>query len=117
MELLALGGERLLSLERSYTAGVGNTVRLFLVDLAGASNVRRVRSLVGHRPRPVTKTLVVDLADLGIRPDNVEGLSRGPVLADGRSTLLLVADDNFNPAQQRSQLLMLALPDDLERVD
>lgn len=56
VELLALDGDRLLALERSYTAGAGNTVRLLL-----------------------------DLATLGIEPDNVEGMAFGPPLADGRA--------------------------------
>ncbi len=119
VELLALGGDRLLSLERSYTAGVGNTVRLFVVDLAAAENVRRRRRLGRRATRSAAKSLLVDLADLGVSPDNLEGLTWGPTLEDGRSTLLLVADDNFNPAAQRSQLLWLALPSELasKRVD
>lgn len=32
-------------------------------------------------------------------PDNWEGLSWGPTLADGRATLVLVTDDNFSPLQ------------------
>ena len=35
----------------------------------------------------------------GLPPDNWEGLSWGPTLADGRATLVLVSDDNFSPLQ------------------
>ncbi|MEB3361284.1 MAG: esterase-like activity of phytase family protein [Synechococcaceae cyanobacterium] len=35
----------------------------------------------------------------GLPPDNWEGLSWGPTLADGRATLVLVSDDNFSPFQ------------------
>lgn len=35
----------------------------------------------------------------GLPPDNWEGLTWGPTLADGRATLVLVTDDNFNPLQ------------------
>jgi hypothetical protein len=40
-----------------------------------------------------------DLIATGLSPDNWEGLSPGPSLSDGRPTLLLVSDDNFNPWQ------------------
>ncbi|MDH3525641.1 MAG: esterase-like activity of phytase family protein, partial [Acidobacteriota bacterium] len=52
VDLLALDGERLLALERSFTAGRGNAIRLFLVDLRGASDVSGVRRL--GRARGVT---------------------------------------------------------------
>ena len=35
----------------------------------------------------------------GLPPDNWEGLTWGPTLADGRATLVLVTDDNFSPFQ------------------
>ena len=35
----------------------------------------------------------------GLPPDNWEGLSWGPTLADGRATLVLISDDNFSPFQ------------------
>jgi 3-phytase/alkaline phosphatase D len=106
VDLLALDGERLLALERSFTVGKGNTVRLFLVDLS-SSRARRG----GRRAArlPVAKRLLLDVATLGVEPDNLEGMAFGPVLADGRRTLWLMADNNFNTAKQRSQVLALAL--------
>jgi len=55
---------------------------------------RLLRSL-----RPVTKRLVFDLDTLNIVLDNVEGMTFGPRLPDGRRTLILVSDDNFSPTQ------------------
>lgn len=106
VDLLALNGERLLALERSFTAGKGNTVRLFMVDLS-LSRARRG----GRRAArlAVAKRLLLDIATLGVAPDNLEAMAFGPMLADGRRTLLLLADDNFNPTVQRSQVLALAL--------
>jgi len=40
-----------------------------------------------------------DLKALGLTPDNWEAITPGPPIEDGRPTLLLVADDNFNPLQ------------------
>jgi len=114
VDLIALDGERLLALERSFTRGAGNVVRLFLVDLARATDVsRRTRLRPWRRPRAVTKHLLLDLATLGVKPDNLEGMTLGPELADGRGTLILLADDNFNPRAQRTQLLVLAFADEL----
>ena len=38
VELLALGEERLLALERQFAAGAGYSVRLYAVGLAGAAD-------------------------------------------------------------------------------
>jgi 3-phytase len=39
---------------------------------------------------------VLDFDHLGITLDNVEGMTFGPELPDGRRTLVLVSDDNFS---------------------
>jgi len=117
-EMLALDNDRVLVVERSFSAGVGNTVRIFLADLATGDDVTGVAALP-TTVRPVRKTLIADLAELGIDPDNLEGLSRGPALADGRATLVLVADNNFQPEIQSNQLLVLTVdgmdPPDADR--
>jgi len=98
-EILWLGESRLLLMERSYAQGVGNTIRLFAVDLHGATDVSQFDSLAGRSYVAAGKRLVLDLATLGIRLDNFEGMTFGPRLADGRRSLVLVSDDNFNPTQ------------------
>jgi len=109
-DLLPLSSTRLLALERGYSSGVGNTPRLYEVDLAGATNVRGRRALPADLAgvTPVSKRLVLDLATLGITLDNLEGLTFGPRLADGRRSLVLVSDDNFSATQQ-TQFLFFAL--------
>ena len=92
--------------------GAGNRVRIYLVDLEGAANILGTESLGepgGHIPEPLTKVLVADLGDLGIEPDNIEGMALGPVMADGRRLLVMVADNNFQPSVQSNQLLLFAL--------
>jgi hypothetical protein len=61
----------------------------------------------------VAKTLLLDLdADLGrhrVAIDNLEGMALGPPLADGRRSLVIVADDNFSPIGQRTLFVAYAL--------
>ena len=58
--------------------------------------------------RPADKTLLLDLDELGIPLDNVEGMAIGPDLPDGRRSLLLVSDNNFSPAGF-TQFLLFAI--------
>lgn len=106
VDLLALSGRRLLALERSFTAGRGNVVRVFEIDLGDTAGRR-----LGRRAARagVAKRLLFDVGELGVEPDNLEGMAFGPALTDGRRTLVLVADDNFNPGAQRTQVLAFAL--------
>ncbi len=94
----------LLALERSYTMGVGNSVRIYRLDLAGASNVADREALAGASFMAVRKTLLLDLAVLGIPLDNLEGMSWGPRLPNGHRTLILISDNNFSE-RQITQLL------------
>ena len=60
-------------------------------------------------PRPGTLSTPLqswDLQSIGLTPDNWEGLSQGPPLADGSPTLLLVSDDNLNPLQANRLALL-----------
>jgi hypothetical protein len=45
----------------------------------------------------VQKSLLLNLDTLGIPLDNVEGMTFGPRLPDGRRSLILVSDNNFSP--------------------
>ncbi len=119
-ELAALGNDRLLVLERGFQSDVGNTVRIFEVSLAGASDVSSEASL-GDTSKVLPKRLVVDLgllpADGVTHPgkqdnpllDNYESLSVGPALPDGRRLLFVTSDDNES-ASQVARVLVLAVP-------
>jgi ABC-type Mn2+/Zn2+ transport system permease subunit/predicted extracellular nuclease len=108
-ELVALSASEFLSLEREYVAGAGIKVRLFVTSLDGATEVQSIDRLHESAAVPARKWLLVDFSDLGLRLDNYEGLALGPPLADGRSTLFVVSDDNFNPAAQETRLIAFAL--------
>ena len=58
---------------------------------------------------PVDKQFVLDVqTDLGIVPDNLEGMAFGPPLPDGRLPLILVSDNNIDPAAV-TQFIVLAV--------
>ena len=111
VELLPLNNEFLLSMERSVSVGApgtGNEIKLYSVALPGATNVLGTSSLAGLDVRPAQKTLLFDLHSLGIPLDNVEGMTLGPKLPDGRQSLVLVSDNNF-AASQFTQFLLFAI--------
>jgi hypothetical protein len=110
-EVQALPDGRLLVLERGFTSGVGNTVRLYLADPRGATDTSGVENLTGQDGvRLIKKTLLTDIAacpTLGATAkqpqpnpllDNIEGM-----VVTGRSKgawkVLLVSDDNQNAVQ------------------
>lgn len=100
VELLALDNRgTYLALERSFSVGVGNNVRLYVITTRGADRITREPSIDGIDVVPVTKELLLDLTDLGITLDNLEGLVLAPPLADGRVPLIIVSDNNFSPTQ------------------
>jgi hypothetical protein len=108
-EILSLDEKRFLALERAFSTGAGNTIRIFLADLSRATNVRRLDSIAGVGIRTVKKELLLDLDTLGIPLDNIEGITFGPRLRTGERTLILVSDNNFNAVDQFTQFLAFAI--------
>jgi 3-phytase/alkaline phosphatase D len=97
-----------LAMERSFAVGVGNTVRLFEISTMGATDVSAHEALPASF-EPMSKQFVADFElDLGVDPDNLEGMTFGPTLPDGRILLIVVSDNNFNPAQT-TQFVALAV--------
>jgi hypothetical protein len=111
VELLPLNQQFMLAMERSFSVGVGNDIRIYQVALPGATNVSGVPDLHNVSDlQPAQKSLLLHLpATVGGQPlDNVEGLTLGPLLPDGRRAVLMVSDNNFTPGQD-SQVLLAAL--------
>lgn len=101
-----------LALERNYSLGVGNDVSLFGLRIGQARRTETLPAL----PTPFEGTLVekvrlARLTDLGVRPDNLEGMCLGPNLSDGSHSLILMSDDNFSESgsKQVNQFVLLAL--------
>jgi len=115
VELLPLDNlGTMLALERSFSVGapgLGNTIWLYEIDTQGATDVSSNFSLITPPVSfvPVTKRLILNVeTDLGIEPDNIEGMAFGPALPDGRLPLILVSDNNF-AASQSTQFIVLAV--------
>lgn len=101
VDMLAIDATHFIAIERSFStgiAGTGNTIKLFEVSLDGATDVSGDESLPGGF-NAADKRLILNLDDLGIPLDNIEGLTFGPSLSDGRRSLILVSDNNFSATQ------------------
>lgn len=108
VDILAVDSQQYILVERSFSTGAGLSVKLYLVNLEGATDVLSLDSLRGAGYQAVTKKLLLDLGELGITIDNIEGMSFGKTLKNGRRSLLLISDDNFRSAQV-SQILVFAV--------
>jgi len=108
-ELLVVDSRHLLALERSgvqdATGRFAFFIRLYLVDLQGATDIAALPALDGATYAPLKKRLLMDFNRAGLdKVDNLEGMSWGPVLSNGHRSLVLISDDNFS-ADEVTQLL------------
>jgi myo-inositol-hexaphosphate 3-phosphohydrolase/phosphodiesterase/alkaline phosphatase D-like protein len=108
VDLLAIDNRgTLLALERSFSTGVGNTIKIYQVSLQGATDISFVDSLNSLSSdqvaaiKPVEKRLLLNLNSLNLPngTDNIEGITFGSVLPDGRQSIVLVSDNNFSQSQ------------------
>lgn len=117
VELLALDGATalrsapggyFLSLERSFGPERFG-IKLFQMAIASATDISSLTYLQGEARefKPVEKQLLLNLSHIeGFRPDNLEGMTFGPRLADGSQSLILVSDDNFYGSQVNQFVLL-----------
>ncbi len=106
-ELLVLDqGGHFLGLERSLGL-TGFGARLYQAATGGATDTSGIPSLSGALEglQPIRKQLLLDLSEIGITLDNLEGMTLGPQLPDGSQSLLLISDDNFHESQVNQFLL------------
>lgn len=101
-EILTVSPGRMLVVERAVVEWMTerrHKIRLYLADLAGATDIKEMGTLAGVQP--MTKQLLLDLDG---RPEighvgNIEGVSFGPSLPSGNRTLVLAANDGFSRTQ------------------
>ena len=99
-EVLTLDQHRMLVLERSYAQGVGNSLRVYVIDTRGGTDTMNINALTPTNHTPVKKQLLINFDSLNLKKlDNTEGMSFGPRLPNGNRTLIFVSDDNFNRNQ------------------
>jgi hypothetical protein len=111
-EILSIGEDQFIVMERSYSMGFGtNTVKLFLADAHNADDITAIASLDPMPAvRPISKKLLLDTDILGRYVDNVEGITFGPMLANGHRSLILVVDDNFDNTEKIQFFLFDVIP-------
>ncbi|MDI2113311.1 esterase-like activity of phytase family protein [Commensalibacter nepenthis] len=127
-EILSLDNNTLLIMERGdnknqtgVTEGASrNRVRIYKVSLINAQNVLDIDYLAANNTKLLDKTKIFDSQDSSIvdklntnetKIDNIEGMTLGPKLPDGRQSLILVSDNNFNQSQYKTQFISLVLDD------
>ncbi|CAI3941901.1 esterase-like activity of phytase family protein [Commensalibacter papalotli (ex Botero et al. 2024)] len=127
-EILSLDNNTLLVMERGdNTNQVGasqgaarSRVRIYKVSLVGAQNVLDIENINSTNTKTMEKIKIFDSQDPSIinklntnetKIDNLEGMTLGPKLPDGRQSLILVSDNNFNASQYKTQFISLVLDD------
>lgn len=110
VDLLAIDNQHLISLERSFSLGLGYTIKLFLVNLEPADNIQELESIKPAKSAiiPAEKTLLLNLNRLNILIDNIEGLTWGSPLPEGGRSLILISDNNFM-SLQTTQIIALRI--------
>lgn len=100
-EILAVSDTTLLVIERAGIPQPGPWdlyVRIYEIDLTGATDVSDLDALADVEYTAVSKALVLDLQQSGLEHvDNIEGITFGPDLDNGNRSLVLVSDNNFDP--------------------
>jgi hypothetical protein len=106
-DILNIGSNKFLVIERSFSTGrAACTIKVFITDITTATNIVNVTSLKTNAEFiPAAKKLLLNMDDLGIYIDNIEGVTFGPVLPNGHKTLVFVADNNFD-SKEKAQLLL-----------
>ena len=112
VDLFALPKEGyLLSVERSFGMK-GYGVKIFQIVMANANDISSQKSLAGNIENisPIRKKLLLDLGELDIELDNLEGITFGSRLEDGSQSLIMVSDNNFaEEDKQKNQFLLFKL--------
>ena len=120
-EILTVDNERYLVLERDSEKGKkAVTKAIYLIDLKGATDVASKQQIPsGDLPpdiHPASKTMAIDLLDnrLGwngdAAPEKPEGLAWGERLPDGRKSLWVCFDNDFE-SDVDSLFFLFAIPD------
>ncbi len=110
-------GYDLFVVERAFSSGVGNDVKIYGVRLRGADDVKDVVALSSpFTGKPASKTLLARFSSLpgassfSLKPDNLEAITAGPKLSSGKQTLILASDNNFSTDQTNQFVAIEIVP-------
>ena len=109
--ILHAGKNKLLIVERSYASGrAPSTIKVFFGDLNYGTNVQNLYSLRDDKLsfKKIPKRMILNMDDLDMHIDNIEGVSYGKTLPNGNKTLTFVSDNNFSK-NQKTQILIFEL--------
>src|SRR6185503_14204909 len=99
-DILYIGNDKFLVIERAWSTGrAPSDVRVYLADSRYAEDISATTLDITPVKKPMTKKLLVDMSTLNRFIDNIEGVTFGPVLANGHRSLVFVADANFASTQ------------------
>jgi hypothetical protein len=111
-DILWLNKHQLLVMERSFSTGtLPCTIKIFIADITKATNILNNHSLKKETDFiPASKKLLLNMDDLGMYIDNVEGMTFGPTLPNGHKTLVMVSDNNFAAFQKTQFFVFEVIP-------
>lgn len=109
-DILWLNQNQLLVVERSFSLGImSNTIKVYIANIREADNIENKLSLNSAISlKTISKRLLLNMDDLKMFIDNIEGVTFGPTLSNGKKSLIFVSDNNFNPLQ-RTQFLLFEI--------
>jgi len=112
-DILYLGNDKLIVIERAFSTGrIPTDIKIFLADAANAEDVSlfpTIKTLPADQY--ISKRLLLDVNKaLPFDIFNIEGVTFGPILANGRRSLVLVTDNNFNVREKTQFFLFEVLP-------
>lgn len=115
-EILALSDSKVIVMERGVRISLqkmySNRVTLYIADFSKATNTLD-KDKLDDKVVPAEKVKILDfetdLKDIRKKSvDNFEALAWGPTLPDGKKTLLMMTDNNFNKTQ-KMELVVFAV--------
>jgi hypothetical protein len=120
-EILAIDDDTFIVIERDGAAGVEATFKkIMLISTKNSTDISAMEKLPAKEipvaVTPVTKRVLIDLLDPRwnlageTMPEKIEGLAFGPRLSDGRRTLLVNSNNDFE-AVNPSYFYVFAVPD------
>jgi hypothetical protein len=113
VDIAAIDENNFYSMERSYMPLARKTViRIFSNHIdSETTDISQMDNILKKKINTITKTQLSNIEeDMGIKPDNVEGLCFGPLLSNGHQTLIAVSDNNFSKNQKTEFLAFEIIP-------